>query len=374
MVMNWQELSRLPPQSIVDWAEGEPWARAMQHCLQDAQWHAEGDVWTHTRLVSDELYALDEWSSLDKREQCILLMTALFHDAAKPLTTTVDPLTGHTTSPKHAIKGEHLARQVLRELGCELVLREDIARMVRYHGRPAFLLERQEPAHEVIRLSWLVANRLLYLFAIADTRGRVTKEMSRPEENLHFWKMLAEEYDCLQRPYAFANPQARFGFLRQTQSNLFYVPHEAYSCTVTMVSGLPGSGKDRWLRDHRPGLPMVSLDEVRLELRIDAEENQGAVVQAARERCREFLRRGESFAFNATNLLVQTRSRWIELFVDYRAHVEIVYLEPALATIHQQNKERDEPVPQAVIDRLAAKVEVPTWMECHSLELLDRAE
>lgn len=372
--MNWQEISQLPPEAIVDWAEQEPWARTMQACLQDADWHAEGDVWTHTRMVCEELHALDEWASMDSRSRVILLMTALFHDAAKPLTTAIDPLTGRTTSPKHAVKGEHLARQVLRDLECELVDREEIARMVRYHGRPAFLLERAEPSHEVIRLSWMVSNRLLYLFALADTRGRVTKEMSRPEENLHFWKMLAEENDCFERPFAFSNPQARFSFLRQMESNLFYVPHEAYSCTVTMVSGLPGSGKDRWLEKNRPELPMVSLDALRLELGIGPDENQGAVVQAARERCREFLRRGESFAFNATNLLGQTRSRWIELFVDYRARVEIVYIEPALSTIHQQNRDRDQPVPAAVINRLAAKVEVPTWMECHSLHLLDRAE
>lgn len=85
-------------------------------------------------------------------------------------------------SPKHAVKGEHVARAVLRDLGCDLKTREEIARLVRYHGRPAFLLEREEPTHEVVRLSWLVNNRLLYLFALADTRGRDTDSMTRPEE------------------------------------------------------------------------------------------------------------------------------------------------------------------------------------------------
>ena len=45
------------------------------------------------------------------------------------------------------------------------------------------------PNHEVISLSWWVSNKLLYLFALADTRGRNTAEMGRPEENLHFWKL-----------------------------------------------------------------------------------------------------------------------------------------------------------------------------------------
>ena len=50
--------------------------------------------------------------------------------------------------------------------------------MVRFHGRPPFLLEKPDPAHEVVSLSWNVSNRLLYLFALADTRGRRTAEMS----------------------------------------------------------------------------------------------------------------------------------------------------------------------------------------------------
>jgi hypothetical protein len=81
-------------------------------------------------------------ADVDFHEQTVLIFTALFHDAAKPLTSEVDPETGRITSPKHAVKGEHLARGVLRDLGCDLATREQIARLVRYHGRPAFLLER----------------------------------------------------------------------------------------------------------------------------------------------------------------------------------------------------------------------------------------
>ncbi|APZ93363.1 AAA family ATPase [Fuerstiella marisgermanici] len=367
--MNWQTLKQIPLDDILAWAESQPWCRAMADCLQDAEWHSEGDVWTHTKMVCHQLVKLEEWPSLTEQEKTVLIFTALFHDAAKPLTSQTDPDTGRVTSPKHAVKGEHLARSILRDIDCDLMTRKEIARLVRFHGRPAFLLERDDPTHEVVRLSWLVNNRLLYLFALADTRGRDTDSMTRPEENLQYWKLTAEESDCYDQPYPFANDQARFLFYRNTDPNLHYVPHEDFSCTVTMLSGLPGSGKDTWLSRHRDDLPVVSLDEIRNEMKVEPTDNQGEVVQLARERCREHLRAGTSFAFNATNTQKDTRQRWLDLFADYNAAIEIVYVEPQFNLLLKQNKGRSNSVPENVIRKLAAKCEPPTWTEAHTVIL-----
>lgn len=365
--MNWEALIQSDFDEVIAWAGDTPWGRAMAACQQDKGWHAEGDVWTHTRMVCDQLRLLPEWDSLSRRDQILLLFTALFHDSAKPLTTEVDPETGRTRSPKHAIKGEHLARRVMREIDCDLTIREEIARLVRYHGRPAFLLEKPIPEHEVVRLSWLVNNRLLWLFARADSRGRTTVEMGKPEENLRYWQLLAEELNCLEQPYAFANAEARFQFLQRKNSDLHYVPYENFRCTVTVMSGLPGSGKDTWLARNRSDLPVVSLDDLRGELEVAATDNQGDVVQLAKERCRELLRNGQSFAFNATNLVRQTRERWPNLFTDYGARIEIVYVEPAFPTILTQNRRRPRPVPEKVIRELSDRCEPPNWTEAHEL-------
>ena len=365
--MNWETLSTSSHSDRLSWLENQAWCQAMMHCQQDAQWHAEGDVWTHTKMATEQLQHLSEWHTLSVHEQTVLNFTALFHDAGKPLTSQVDPDTGRISSPKHSIKGEHLARHVLRELDCPLQVREEIARMVRFHGRPPFLLEKPDPDREVVTHSWLLNNRLLYLFTLADTRGRDTTESSRPEENLHFWKLAAEENDCYTQPYPFVNEQARFLYFRKPEMSLHYVPHEEYRCTVTMLSGLPGSGKDRWLTHNRPELPVVSLDELRTELDVTATDSQGEVIQLARERCRELLRSRTSFAFNATNILRQTRQRWIDLFADYGARIEIVYVEPPLSVILRQNKERERAIPESVIHHLASRIEPPTWGEAHHL-------
>lgn len=371
---NWDDLKSGSTSAILDWAGDQPLATAMAGCRQDAGWHAEGDVWTHTRMVIAELERLPEWPSLGPDARSKLAFAALFHDAGKPATTQVDPKSGRTHSPKHAPVGTEIARRVLRGLGCDLRVREEIANLVRYHGRPAHLLEKADPAHELISLSWLVSHRLLYLLALADTRGRVTADMARPEETVDLWRLVAEENDCFDRPYAFANDHARFLFHGGKLSGLHYTPREDHRGTVTLMSGLPGSGKDTWLARHRSDLPVVSLDNLRTVLDVEPTDDQGEVIQLARERCREHLRAGRDFAFNATNTMRQTRKRWIDLFADYGARIELVYLEPPLSVILDQNSRRHRAVPVRAIERLVDKLEPPTWAEAHSLTLIGNPE
>lgn len=361
----WADFNNSPIESVLHWANNQPWARDMATCLQDAEWHAEGDVWTHTCMVCHELQRLTEWCDLNRDERTKLIVTGLFHDAGKPRTTIIDPETGRTRSPKHATIGAEIARRALRDLGCDVATREEICALIQYHGRPPYLLEKADPEREVIRLSWLVNNRLLYLFALADTRGRDTQEMSRPEQNLHFWKSIATDQNCFDQPYPFANDHARFLFYRDELSDLYYVPHAEFRCTMTMMVGLPGAGKDTWLATHRPDLPVVSLDEIRSEIDVDPTDNQGEVAQVAKEQCRVHLRAGRDFAFNATNITRQLRKRWIDLGDDYGARIEIVYVEPPLETILAQNKRRTGPVPEKVIRSLLDRLEPPTITECH---------
>ena len=366
---SWTDIAASSNAQILAWAEAQPWGLAMAACPQDAQWHAEGDVWTHTRMLCAELERLEDWPSLDRGTQLRLLFTALFHDAGKPATTGLDRETGRTRSPKHALAGAELARRVLRELECDLILREEVCARVRFHSRPGHLMEKESPEHEVIHLSWLANNRFLYLFALTDTRGRDSKEMSRPEENLGLWKLVAEEQGCFDRPYPFPNDQARFLFYREELSSLNYTPHEEYRCRVTLMSGPPGAGKDSWLLRQRPGLPVVSLDGIRADLQVEPTENQGQVIQAAREQCREHLRAGRGFAFNATNITRQIRQRWIGLFADYDARIETVYVEPPFRVILDQNKRRSRIVPEGVIRSLLDKSEPPTITETHALTI-----
>ncbi len=360
----WSILSTSEDSDILQWADQQTWARDMASCQQDPGWHAEGDVWTHTQMVCQELFKLDEWSGLPRQSQIKLLLTAIFHDSGKPATTRVEEGTNRIRSPKHAQFGTRIARRVLMELGCDFKTREEICRLVLFHGRPPYLEKQESPQRELIKLSWYVDHRLLYLFALADTRGRIT-DTPYSEDTLNLWKLVAEENQCLDRPYQFTNSHARFLFFRGRLDNLHYTPHEDYRCKMTIMVGLPGAGKDSWLKEHRSETPVISLDEFRKQLKISPTDNQGQVVQAARERCREHLRNHQDFVLNATNTTRQIRQLWIDIGADYGAKIEIVYIEPDLPTLIAQNQQRVAKVPDAVIERLIEKLDPPSAAECH---------
>lgn len=94
----------------IDWDEIElsyDWFRDMKGVPQDEEWHAEGDVFIHTKMVVEALLALDEFKALDEQNKHILFTSALLHDVEKRSTTTTEEIDGRTrvVSPRHAKKG-----------------------------------------------------------------------------------------------------------------------------------------------------------------------------------------------------------------------------------------------------------------------------
>ena len=136
---------------------------------------------------------------------------------------------------------------------------------------------------------------------------------------------------------------------------------------VILMCGLPGTGKDTWIRENHPGLPTVSLDDLRRESGVKPGDNQGRVVQAAKERAKAYLRAKQPFVWNAT-CLTPLRAQQIELFERYGARVRIVYLETNWAKNLRRNAGRTDAVPEDIIDRMLEKLEPPGQAEAQAVE------
>ncbi|MEO0918178.1 MAG: AAA family ATPase, partial [Pseudomonadota bacterium] len=233
-----------------------------------------------------------------------------------------------------------------------------------------WLIERPNPGRMAIETSWRCKPDQLCLHAKVDALGRTCQDRQAILESVSLTALTFQEAGCWDQPFAFANDESRVAFFELEDRDPHYAAHEAFPCTVTVMSGLPGAGKDTWISKHRPEHQVVSLDVIRDELGVSATDNQGQIIQAAHERAREHLRAGRDFVWNATNVTRQNRSRVLRLLRDYGARIEIVYLEPGPDQLGRQNRGRPDAVPDAVISHLAKKLEPPQLWEAHKVEVV----
>ena len=87
----------------------------------------------------------------------------------------------------------------------------------------------------------------------------------------------------------------------------------------------------------------------------------------ARDEARALLRSGTSFIWNATNLSRRIRAQCIRLFADYGARIRIVYVEVSEPNLRSQNRSRNAPVPERVLNALLERWEVPDITEAHEV-------
>ena len=341
-------------------------SQPLDACPQDPVHHAEGDAGIHTRIVVEALATSDEWRRLPAGERSVLFWAAVLHDIGKPATTKTEN-DGRITSKGHSRIGASMARSFLWEAGSPFAWREAVCGIIAAHQLPFWLIERPDPERLAIATSWKCRPEHLCIHATADALGRTCADQAAILENISLARMVFQELDCLERPFPFANGESRVGFFEREDRDPNYAAYEDFRCTVTLMAGLPGAGKDTWIAANRPEQPVVSLDAVRSALDEPATGNQGRVIQAAYEMARDHLRNHRDFVWNATNVTAQLRSKPLRLLRDYGARIEIVYLEPPPDRLLQQNRQRDAVVPVSAIRDLSRKMEPPGDWEAHKV-------
>ncbi|MDR7274930.1 AAA family ATPase [Catenuloplanes atrovinosus] len=342
------------------------WIRRLDGVPQDPLHHGEGDVATHTFMAASALAAQPQWRALPEDERVRLFAAVLLHDVAKPDCTRTDP-DGRITAHGHSRRGDLAARRILWDLGAPRAWREHVAALVRHHQVPFWALERPDLEQIVLRASLVTRNRDLAMLATADITGRVCADLDRVLENIALFREYCADLGVLDSPWPFASDHARFTYFRTPGRDPRYAAFDDTRLTMTVLSGLPGVGKDTWLSRHAGDRPIVSLDAIRTRLGISPTDNQRPVAAAAHAEARVHLRARRDFVWNATNITRQHRDLCISLGAAYHARISIVALEAPRSVIHRQNAARPSPVPATVIDRLITKWESPDPTEAHSV-------
>jgi putative nucleotidyltransferase with HDIG domain len=358
-----------------------PWLEPLAACPQDPIFHAEGDVLTHLGMVLRELAALTAYRELSEEDRHVLFAATLLHDIAKPDCTRVEE-DGRVRSPGHAVKGVYKARRILTDdpafapYGTPFAIREQILALVRWHGLPGNYLEKPDPERAVLLAAVTARMDLLTILAEADHRGRIVAISGEDTfTRIGLFPEFCQDCGVWDGPRVFANDHSRFHYFRTPAAHPTLELFDDSRCEVTVLSGLPGSGKDHWLEENTAGREVISLDRLRDELDVAPTDDQSEVVAAAYDQARALLRRGEPFVWNATNVTRMLRGKMIDLADAYKARVRIVYLEPPIPLIRERNAGRARKVPPRVWERLFDKLDVPTEAEAHVVEVMaDSAE
>src|SRR5262249_45424401 len=91
---------------------------------------------------------------------------------------------------------------------------------------------------------------LLSLLARADALGRECRDKADLLTNVELFREFCRDNDCLQGPKQFPSTHSRFVYFRTPGRDPDYLAYDDTRCRVTMMSGLPGAGKDAWIAEH----------------------------------------------------------------------------------------------------------------------------
>ncbi len=349
------------------------WISRMYSVPQSPVYHAEGDVGTHTQMVLAALENDIDYLYLSQKEQQIVWTAALLHDIEKYSTTFTDE-NGDIVSPGHAKKGAQSSRVILyKDFNCSFYDREKIVQLVRHHGLPIWLMHKLHPQKTLLEAAMHTPMPLLKLLTTADINGRICNDQQDLLERMDFFEAYCQEQQVWTHPYPFSTPGARFHYFNSNQYNEpCYIPYEDYGSEVVIMSGLPGMGKDSYIKQYYADWPVISLDAIRTfhQLKPTDSSATGWVVQQAKEVAKGYLRKKQRFVWNATNITRQMRNQLIGMMQNYNAHITIVYIEKPWKTWMLQNKQRESMVPENILSKMLYKLEIPLLSEAHHVRYI----
>jgi tRNA nucleotidyltransferase (CCA-adding enzyme) len=150
-----------------------PEMRPLVGCLQEPEWHPEGDVWIHTLMVIDKAREMN--ADLGRPALIAVMLGAVCHDLGKPATTAL--IDGRIRSLNHEEAGVAPTVSLLDRLNVHSIegfdVRTQVVGLVAHHLKPGMLHKAEQVGDGAFRrLAQKVELELLARLARADCLGR----------------------------------------------------------------------------------------------------------------------------------------------------------------------------------------------------------
>ena len=176
-----------------------PELKSLIDCIQDEEYHPEGDVWIHTLMTVDELSRiLKEQNIEDEYRKLYLFYGILCHDFGKPFCTK--EINGKITSHKHESLGVEPTISFLEKLTNEKRFIDIVCSLVKNHLIPFQLYLADSSQKAIKRLSLKVNIEDLCIVCLADCLGRDIKDKDKCPKAINWVLQKAKELDIHNEP------------------------------------------------------------------------------------------------------------------------------------------------------------------------------
>lgn len=170
----WATKSKYPSyglEYLVDttWISLYPELAALMGVNQEAEWHPEGDVYSHTKHVADAASSICDREGISGEEKAVILLASLCHDFGKPSTTEF--FDGRIRSHGHEQAGKEPTIAFLNSIGCPQKLQERIVPLVTEHLAHLKVTSEKALRRLAVRISPATIKELLLVIE-ADASGR----------------------------------------------------------------------------------------------------------------------------------------------------------------------------------------------------------
>lgn len=171
-----------------------PQIGALHTVPQDAEWHPEGNVHTHSGLTADQAARLADEAGLTGEDRFVAVMAGLLHDLGK--VTHTQWAGGRITSHGHAKAGVIPAQNFLSSVGCphSIVLR--VLPLVREHMN-CFSPPSKPAVRRLVRRLAPATLTELALVCAADAKGRGDPDAQSAADQ---WFKLGRDLRITERP------------------------------------------------------------------------------------------------------------------------------------------------------------------------------
>ena len=360
-----------------------PLLTCFKDTIQDKVWHAEGDVHVHTNMVLKELYSIfdkQEFKPTNSQRR-VLILSALLHDIAKPLTTKVGE-DGRVRAKNHEEIGKNYLIYRLLKLNLPIDEYLDILNLVGYHQKPKLLVIKDLPIHEYLKLNSIINYELIYWLEVADMRGRVCEDLDEQLLWLDEFKNITHNelnntcrFETTLPSNSYVNLVGNYlintgeVYSLEEASLKLYEKAIKYS-TVTILCGVSGSGKSTYIDKYLSNSVVISLDNLRSIIGKNStdQSNNSEVLQVAHNMLKEALRSKKDVVWDATSLRKEFREKVITIAHNYGALTKIVVVLSPLKSILNRNASRFDFVPALALERQIDMFQFPNNTEAHILE------